>query len=30
VIVANAKANALSPLISSDAEIRLNYPRTIW
>jgi PIN domain nuclease of toxin-antitoxin system len=30
MIVAHAKANGLSPLISADEEIRENYPRTVW
>jgi PIN domain nuclease of toxin-antitoxin system len=30
IIVAQAKANGLSSLISSDEEITKNYPRTIW
>ncbi len=30
LIVANAKANGLAPLISADEEIRRHYPRTIW
>ena len=30
LIVANAKANGLSPLISADEEIRSNYPRAVW
>lgn len=30
MIVAHAKANGLSPLISADAEIRKQYRRTIW
>lgn len=30
LIVAHAKANGLSPLISSDEKIRDNYPRTVW
>jgi len=29
-IVAHAKANGFSNLISSDEEIRQHYPRTIW
>ncbi len=30
IIVAQAKANGFSPLISADKEIRQRYPRTIW
>jgi PIN domain nuclease of toxin-antitoxin system len=30
MIVAQAKANGLAPLISSDEEIKQHYPRTIW
>jgi PIN domain nuclease of toxin-antitoxin system len=30
LIVANAKANGLAPLISADEAIRLHYPRTVW
>ncbi len=30
VIVAQAKANGLAPLISADEEIQQHYPRTIW
>jgi PIN domain nuclease of toxin-antitoxin system len=30
MIVAQAKANGLAPLISADEEIRAHYPRTIW
>ena len=30
LIVANAKANGLAPLISADVEIRKRYPRTVW
>jgi PIN domain nuclease of toxin-antitoxin system len=30
VIVANAKANGLSPLVSSDEEIRKHYTRALW
>ena len=30
LIVANAKANAFSPLISADAKIRKHYPRAVW
>ena len=29
-IVAHAKANGLAPLVSSDEEIRRNYPRAVW
>nr|WP_286676406.1 PIN domain-containing protein [Paracidobacterium acidisoli] len=29
-IVAQAKANGLAPLISSDEEIRKHYPRAVW
>ena len=29
-IVAQAKANGFSPLISADMEIRQHYPRAIW
>ena len=29
-IVAQAKANGLAPLVSSDEEIRRNYPRAVW
>lgn len=30
IIVAQARANGLSPLISSDEQIAEHYPRTIW
>lgn len=30
LIVANAKANGFSPVVSADEEIRRNYPRTVW
>lgn len=30
VIVAQARSNGYTPLISSDAKIRENYPKTIW
>jgi PIN domain nuclease of toxin-antitoxin system len=30
VIVANARANRYSPLVTSDTRIRENYPRSIW
>ena len=30
MIVAQAKANGLAPLISADEEIARNYPRTMW
>ncbi len=30
MIVAQAKANGLAPLISADEEIREHYPRTVW
>ncbi len=30
IIVAQAKANGLASLISSDEEIAINYPRTVW
>jgi len=30
IIVAQAKAKGFAPLLSSDEEIRLHYPRTIW
>jgi PIN domain nuclease of toxin-antitoxin system len=30
LIVANAKANGFSWLISADEKIALNYPRTVW
>jgi PIN domain nuclease of toxin-antitoxin system len=30
LIVANAKANAFSTLVSADEEIRRNYPKTCW
>lgn len=30
VIVAQAKANGLAPLVSADEEIRKHYPRTVW
>ena len=30
VIVAQAKANGLAPLISADEEIAKHYPRTVW
>lgn len=30
MIVAQAKANGLAPLISSDEEIAEHYPRTVW
>jgi PIN domain nuclease of toxin-antitoxin system len=30
IIVAHAKANGLSPLISAEEEIRRQYRRTIW
>ncbi len=30
IIVAQAKANGLAYLISADAEIAQNYPRTVW
>ncbi|HEX5235731.1 MAG TPA: PIN domain-containing protein [Silvibacterium sp.] len=30
IIVAQAKANGLAPLISADREIAAHYPRTIW
>jgi PIN domain nuclease of toxin-antitoxin system len=30
MIVANAKANALSPLITADEKIQANYPRALW
>ena len=30
IIVAHAKANGLSPLISADRLILQNYPRTVW
>jgi PIN domain nuclease of toxin-antitoxin system len=30
VIVAQAKANGLAPLVSADEEITKNYPRTVW
>ena len=30
LIVANAKANGLSPLVSADEDIRVNYVRTVW
>lgn len=29
-IVAQAKANGLAPLVSSDEEIRRHYPRAVW
>jgi len=29
-IVAQAKANGLASLVSSDEEIRRNYPRAVW
>jgi hypothetical protein len=30
MIVAQAKANGLAPLVSADEEIKNNYPRTAW
>jgi PIN domain nuclease of toxin-antitoxin system len=30
MIVAQAKANGLAPLVSADEEIKKNYPRTAW
>lgn len=30
MIVAQAKANGLAPLVSADEEIRQHYPRAIW
>lgn len=30
MIVAQAKANGLAPLVSADEEIKKNYPRTVW
>ena len=30
LIVAHAKANGFSPLISADLDIRQNYPRAVW
>ena len=30
IIVAQAKANGLAPLISADEEIAKHYPRTVW
>jgi PIN domain nuclease of toxin-antitoxin system len=30
IIVAQAKVNGLAPLISSDEEIIVHYPRTVW
>ena len=30
LIVANAKANGLAPLISADPEFMRRYPRTVW
>ena len=30
VIVAHARSNAYSPLVTSDEKIRQHYPRTIW
>jgi PIN domain nuclease of toxin-antitoxin system len=30
IIVAHAKANAMSPLISKDEAVRANYPNTRW
>lgn len=30
IIVAQAKANGLAPLVSSDEEIAQHYPRTLW
>ena len=30
MIVANAKANGLAPLVSADEEIRRHYPRAVW
>ena len=30
LIVANAKANAFSTLVSADEEISRNYPKTVW
>lgn len=30
VIVAQARSNGYSPLVSSDGKIRENYPRTVW
>ena len=30
MIVAQAKANGLAPLVSGDEEIQQHYPRTIW
>ena len=30
MVVAQAKANGLAPLVTADEEIRRNYPRTLW
>jgi PIN domain nuclease of toxin-antitoxin system len=30
MIVAQAKANGVAPLVSADEEIKKNYPRTVW
>ena len=30
VIVAHARSNGYSPLVTSDDRIRANYPRTVW
>ncbi len=30
MIVAQAKANGLAPLVSADEEIKKNYPRAVW
>lgn len=30
LIVAHARANRMAPLISSDRQIRQNYPGTVW
>jgi PIN domain nuclease of toxin-antitoxin system len=30
MIVAQAKANGLAPLVSADEEIKKHYPRTVW
>lgn len=30
MIVANAKANGIAPLVSSDEEIRKHYARAVW